>query len=76
MKKMSKKVKKKKIAKPKVKKQKSSASKGVSITPDLEWEFRSAADTLARAEEIKMNKKLYRGAMCEIKKRKKALSKI
>jgi len=46
------------------------------MKPDTErdWQIKSAADTLLRAEEIKADKPLYDAAMRELKKRKAALA--
>lgn len=41
-----------------------------------EWEIRSAADALLRAEEIKADEKLMKLVNQELDKRKKAISKL
>ncbi|MCP3873382.1 MAG: hypothetical protein GY699_09550 [Desulfobacteraceae bacterium] len=47
-----------------------------SVNDDMKWKYESAADALVRAAEIKQDKKLYKGAMDCIKRKKKALEKI
>lgn len=41
-----------------------------------EWEIRSAADSLLRAEEIKADKELMKEVQKELEKRKKALNAV
>ncbi len=43
---------------------------------DWKWKVESAADTIMRAEELKMDKKLYAAATKELKNRQKALNTV
>ncbi len=50
-------------------------AKGIAEKTDRDWEIESAADTLMRAEEIKVNRALYVAAVKELEKRQKAIAK-
>ena len=43
---------------------------------DKDWEVEGAADTLMRAEEVKMKPSLYKKAMVILKKRQEALADV
>ncbi len=42
---------------------------------ERKWKIESAADAIMRAEEVKMDKPLYKAALAELRKRQRALGK-
>lgn len=49
---------------------------GISPQTDREWEIKQAADTLIDAERVKKDKKLYKAAVAELKRRRDEVAKV